>query len=215
MKSNMPKQYMHLGGRKIIDWTVRSLVDHERIEGVFVGLAANDDHQDWVRALHPKVLDVFGGGDTRSETVHNGLAHMLRQGCSGEDWVLVHDSNRPFLSSSEITDLILKVGDDDNGGLLSLPIHDTVKRDSRGRVSETLPRGELFRAQTPQMFKLGLLNTALEQCIRNDQQVTDESQAMEMLGYRPLLVQGRDSNIKITTPDDLRIASAICELGVD
>ncbi len=214
MNSQLPKQFMRLGERKLIEWTVQSLASHQSLEGVYIGLSAENQYSDWVLSIHEKVLGVYEGGGSRSETVLNGIRHMLGQGCSPDDWLLVHDSNRPFLSSNEITDLIQQIGDDDNGGILSQPIFDTIKLESSGRISKTLPRGELFRAQTPQMFKLGILEKALEDSVTSDLEVTDEAQAMERLGYHPRLVPGRSANIKITTSEDMKLAEAMLDLNL-
>lgn len=212
MNSQIPKQFMQLGDRKLIEWTVQALAGHQSIEGVYIGLSADNRYSEWILSIHEKVLDVYQGGSTRSETVLNGIRHMLGQGCSNDDWLLVHDSNRPFLSPNEMTDLIQQIGDDVNGGILSQPIFDTMKLESSGRISRTLPRGDLFRAQTPQMFKLDTLRKALEDCIESGSEITDEAQAMEKSGYRPRLVPGRSSNIKITTSEDMKLAEAMLNL---
>ena len=214
MNARIPKQFMQLGDHRLIEWTIRSLASHQSIEGIYVGLSADSEYSDWVKSIHTKVLDVYHGGLSRTETVLNGIHHMLAHGCSVEDWLLVHDSNRPFLSADEITDLIREIGDDENGGILCQPVYDTVKLEASGHVSKTLPRGNLYRAQTPQMFKLGILRRALEDCIEAGLQVTDESQAIEHLGYCPRLVPGRAANIKITTADDMKLAEAILSLDL-
>lgn len=202
---------MQLGDCKLIEWTVRTVAGHQALQGVYIGLSADNQYSDWVASIHEKVLGIYPGGSSRSETVLNGIRHMLGQGCSVDDWVLVHDCNRPFLSSAEITDLIQQVGDDDNGGILSQPIFDTIKVESSGRIDKTMPRGELFRAQTPQMFRLGALGNALEDSIKTGVEVTDEAQAMERMGHHPRLVPGRAANIKITTPEDMRLAQAMLD----
>ena len=214
MNARIPKQFMQLGSHRLIEWTIRSLASHQSIEGIFVGLSADSEYSDWVKSIHTKVLDVYEGGNTRTETVLNGIHHILARGCSVDDWLLVHDSNRPFLSADEITNLIREIGDDENGGILSQPIFDTVKLETAGRISKTLPRGNLFRAQTPQMFKLGMLKRALENCFEAGVEVTDESQAIEHLGYHPRLVPGRAANIKITTADDMKLAETILSLDL-
>ncbi len=214
MNSQIPKQFMQLGNRKLIEWAVQALASHKSIQGVYIGLSANNKYSDWVMSIHEKVLDVYEGGSSRSQTVLNGINHMLARGCSSDDWLLVHDSNRPFLSPSEITGLIQQIGDDINGGILSQPIFDTMKLESSGRIRKTLPRGELFRAQTPQMFKLGTLRKALEDSIESGSEVTDEAQAMERSGYHPRLVPGHSANIKITTSEDLTLAQAMLNLDL-
>ena len=214
MNTDTPKQFMTVGDRKMIEWTVRALASHQSIEGVFIGLSAESEHWELVRSIHPKVIGVFAGGDTRTETVLNGLSHMIGLNHSEEDWILVHDCNRPFLSEDEITELIHSVGDDVNGGILCQPVYDTMKHESKGRISKTLPRGELFRAQTPQMFRLGMLWQALKKSFAAGVEVTDESQAVERLGYHPRLIPGRSLNMKITTTEDLKLAEALLSIDV-
>ena len=212
MAASIPKQFMKLGEKTLLERTVESLASHEKIEGIYIGLSADCERSEWVKSLHPKVIDIYEGGASRAETVLNGTRYLLENGCSESDWILVHDSNRPFLSLDEISSLLSKVGEDLNGGILSEPIHDTVKLGSSSRISKTLPRGEIFRAQTPQMFKIGILNKALTNCLQSGIEVTDEAQAVELLGYHPILVRGSASNIKITTADDMNMAHAMVNL---
>lgn len=214
MNAPIPKQFMQLGKYRLIEWAIRALANHPRIEGIYVGLSSGSDYTDWVKTTHRKVLDVYDGGRSRTETVLNGIRHMLAGGCSTDDWLLVHDSNRPFVTTDEISELILEVGEDVNGGILCQPIFDTTKLAAEGRVSETLPRGNLFRAQTPQMFTLGMLIKALEGSLEAGVEITDESQAMERMGWHPRLVPGRASNIKITTAEDIKMAEAILDLNL-
>ncbi len=211
MGSSVPKQFMKIGDKTLIEWTVHALAQHSQIDGIYVGLADIKANGSWVEEIHPKVLGVFQGGQSRSDTVLNGIRHLMSSNCSQEDWLLVHDSNRPLLTVEEVGHLIESVGNDPNGGIVSLPIFDTLKACEDGRITATLPRDHCFRALTPQMFKLGILQKALDQCASNEIATTDESQAMERLGYRPVLVPGSAMNIKITTPSDFRFAEAILE----
>lgn len=211
MNSDMPKQFMKIGDKSILEWTVEALASFSKLGGLYIGLAADLERREWAIDLHPKIRAVYRGGRSRSETVLYGLAHMLKEGRSKDDWVLVHDANRPLLTHEDLESLLLEVGDDEDGGILCLPIHDTVKRGIQNRITKTLPRNEIYCAQTPQLFKVGLLHDALAECIKSGNDVTDESQAMELKGYRPKLVLGSPTNFKITIAADIEIAGAILQ----
>ncbi len=207
MGKSTPKQFMNLGCKTLLEWSVHSLAAHHKVNGVCIGLSQQSGYEKWAKTIDDKVTGTFCGGATRTHTVLNGLMYLLGNGVSRDDWVLVHDSNRPFLSLSDITALIEQVGQRDDGGLLCAPIHDTVKFGSEGRVIETYPRDSLFRALTPQMFKAGILEQSLRNVLNSGLQVTDESQAVEELEYQPVIVTGQVSNIKITTCEDLELAT--------
>ena len=209
MGSSVPKQFLKIGNKTIIEWTIHSLAQQSTIDGIYVGLAGTEEYGNWVESIHPKVCGVFIGGDSRADTVLNGIEFLLNSNCSEDDWLLVHDANRPLVTKDEISQLIELVGRDSNGGIVSLPIHDTLKSSENGRITGTMERNRCFRALTPQMFRLGLLHKALTHCISGDIDVTDESQAMELLGYHPILVPGSTTNLKVTTPADLALAKAI------
>ncbi len=212
MGGPVPKQFLKIKDKTIIEWTILALAQHEQVDGLYVGLEKTEQYADWIKSIHPKVLGVFEGGDTRSETVLNGISYLVGNGCSEDDWLLVHDANRPLLTMEEITRLIETVGDDENGGIVSLPVFDTLKSGTDGKINSTVNREHCFRALTPQMFKLGLLHKALLQCVSQGFMATDESQAMERLGHCPKLIPGSVTNIKITAPSDLRFAEAIIGL---
>ena len=212
MGGSVPKQFLKIKDKTIIEWTILALAQHERIDGLYVGLEKTDQYGDWIKSIHPKVLGVFEGGVTRSETVLNGISYLIGDGCSEDDWLLVHDANRPLLTLEEITRLIESVGDDENGGIVSLPVFDTLKSGNDGKINSTVNREHCFRALTPQMFKLGLLHNALCRCESEGFVVTDESQAMERIGFHPKLIPGTVTNIKITAPTDLKFAEAVIGL---
>lgn len=207
MQAAVPKQYLPLRGRPILLHTLVRLGTHPRIDGVYVGIGADDPHWPAVAASRPtKLTATYAGGATRAESVLNGL-RCLQQEVSGSDWVLVHDAVRPCVSHADIDQLINHVLASDNGGLLALPLTDTLKRaDDDGRVFETVPRERLWRALTPQMFRVAELAVALERALADGADVTDEAVAMERTGQRPLLVAGSPDNIKITLPQDLALA---------
>lgn len=212
MGSPVPKQFMKIGDRTLIERTITALAEHDKIDGVYVGLPDVEQHGESMKSVHSKVIDVFRGADTRTGTVLNGCQYLIDCLISPHDWLLVHDANRPFLTKDEVSRLIESVGDDPNGGIVGLPVIDTLKLSKEGWISETVDRKNYWRALTPQMFRLGELHESLNQCVQQGIEVTDESQAMERMGFRPKIVVGSSTNIKITTPSDLEFAKAMIEM---
>lgn len=210
MHMDLPKQYLTINGRRVIEYSLETFCTHPQIAGVVVALAAGDKLWEGMPfAKHPKVRTVRGGKE-RCHSVLNCL-HALSTVAATEDWVLVHDAARPCIKREDIDQMIATLRDHPVGGLLALPVRDTMKRadgsqDNGRHVHETVNRKGLWHALTPQMFRLGRLSQALEQAIRQRELVTDESQAMELAGLRPRLVEGRAENIKITRPSDLKLA---------
>jgi 2-C-methyl-D-erythritol 4-phosphate cytidylyltransferase len=209
MQSAIPKQYLPLLGRPVILHTIERLCAHARIQGVVVGIAREDRH--WpslvaeARRL-PKFLGTCPGGEIRADTVLNGLKELM-QHARPDDWVLVHDAVRPCVRQGDIDKLIATVCKDGEGGLLAFPVSDTVKRvDNAGRVTETVSREGLWRAATPQMFRINALAHALEQAMKTGKEITDEASAMEAAGGHPHVVACHTDNIKITVADDLALA---------
>lgn len=202
-----PKQYLNLLGRPLIFHALAALVACPEIERVWVVLSPDDPYwlqYDW-SDLGAKLDTVRCGGETRAESVTNGLqaAAMV---AADDDWVLVHDAARPCLSAEMLTSLFTDLADDPVGGLLAVPVADTLKRaDSEQRVAATEPRDGLWQAQTPQMFRYGRLLEAL----KNGTAVTDEASAIEALGLKPKLVSGDSTNLKVTYPADLALAAMI------
>jgi len=207
MGGEVPKQYLQLLGRSVLDHTLERLVGHRRIAGVLVALSPTDRWwADSAFCRHPRVTRVAGGAE-RCHTVHNALV-QLAGFAAVDDWVLVHDAARPCLRRSDLDRLLERLSGHPVGGLLGTPVRDTMKRASAvGEVQETVPRQGLWHAYTPQMFRLGQLRHALEQAIEAGQLVTDDASAMELAGWRPLLVEGHPDNIKITQPGDLGLAA--------
>lgn len=199
MASNVPKQYLDLAGKSVLQRTVDCFLACPEIDQIFVVVSAEDAFVDDALAEHKKLTVLNCGGATRRDTVQNGLEVIRKfshyQDC---DQILVHDAARPGLTPALVSKLIEAVGDDVNGGLLALPVVDTVKRSVADQV-ETIDRTNLWLAQTPQMFSLGLLSRALEMAI----EVTDEASAIETIGYRPKLIEGAMRNRKLTVPEDL------------
>ena len=208
MGAGVAKQYLPLRGQPLLAHSLAPLLASERIEAVVLVVAPDDSR--W-RAVVPdsERLLTAAGGVQRCHSVLNGLERLAGH-AAADDWVLVHDAARPCLSPAELETLFAQLGDHPVGGLLALPLADTLKTaDEHHCVSRTLSREGLWRALTPQMFRYGLLREALGQAIAAGMLVTDEAAAMEHAGYRPALVTGRAANIKVTTPEDLALADAV------
>ncbi|MCW8908282.1 MAG: 2-C-methyl-D-erythritol 4-phosphate cytidylyltransferase [Sedimenticola sp.] len=207
MESELPKQYLPLHGRSLIEHALLRLLEHPLIERVVVALADSDPWWETLEVAASSSVIRTPGGAERAESVLNGL-RALAGLAAPEDWVLVHDAARPCLQREDLDRLISTLADHPVGGLLGVPLHDTVKRAERtGTVIETLPREQLWRAFTPQMFRYGQLLQALQEGWRKRRVITDEASAMEQAGHRPLLVEGRSDNIKVTRREDLALAA--------
>ena len=208
MGAECPKQYLPLLGKPLIHHTLSLFVTAQRIHAVHVVISPDD--QLWMQHaidLGTKVHVHQHGGATRAATVLNGLEAMAGQ-VAMDDWVLVHDAARPGLSHAMLERLLNSVQDDEVGGLLAIPLADTLKRaDATQRVARTEPRDGLWQAQTPQMFRFGLLRQALAA----HPGVTDEAGAIEAAGLKPRLVRADVSNLKVTFPADLRLAELILQ----
>ena len=211
--ADCPKQYAPLAGRPML-WHALRAVCVPPVESVFVVLAPGDAafaQHDW-SAFSGKLEPLYCGGATRRDSVHNGLVAASGT-LDADDWLLVHDAARPCLSSKDLASLIRECEGDEVGGLLALPLVDTVKKvakDEAGvqRIAGTEDRRQLWLAQTPQMFRAGVLLQALQ---RAKGMVTDEACAVEQMGLRPKLVLGGRENLKVTWPEDLAIAESILE----
>jgi len=202
-----PKQYSPLRGKPMLRHAIERLLAAPEVETVFVVLAAGDTEfrrHDWT-SFGERIAPLYCGGASRRESVLNGLV-ACASAVDPNDWMLVHDAARPCLGESELRRLIERAGADEIGGILAVPVADTLKRaDEDQRIVETEPRDGLWQAQTPQMFRHGMLMRAL----RDAAHVTDEAGAVEALGYRARLVEGDTRNLKVTFPSDLRIAEGI------
>jgi len=209
MGGDLPKQYLELAGRPLLYHAVRRVAGDPRIEQVFVVLAPGDQHYtriDW-GAFAGKIEPLYCGGETRAASVFNGLL-AASDAIAASDWVLVHDAARPCLGRSDLDRLIGELGEDATGGLLALPVADTLKRANReARVMQTESRENLWQAQTPQMFRYRLLVEALR--ASDPAAITDEASAVEKFGLRPKLVMGDARNLKVTYPQDLELAELI------
>lgn len=207
MGGEMPKQYIDLAGKPLLWHTLAALLAVPELTSVVVVLAPGDtcwqQFDCWSADPRLKLLPV--GGATRAASVSNALEAM-REEIGDDDWVLVHDAARACLQSLYVTKLIEVLSNDPVGGLLAVPVADTLKRaDSAGRVADTMPRDGMWQAQTPQMFRYGLLKRALVA----QPDVTDEAGAVEYLGLPPKLVAADSTNFKLTYPQDIALAELI------
>ncbi|MBI4986838.1 MAG: 2-C-methyl-D-erythritol 4-phosphate cytidylyltransferase [Rhodocyclales bacterium] len=207
MGAGRPKQYLPLLERPLIWHTLATLCAVPAVARVFVVLAPDDaewERYDW-SAFAGRLEILRCGGATRADSVGNGLKALLGR-VAAEDWMLVHDAARACLTVAQVETLIAALGDDAVGGLLAQPVADTLKRaDGAGRSEGTVSRENLWQAQTPQMFRHGLLLSALASAPA----VTDEAGAVEALGLKPQLVAADATNLKVTYPLDLHLAEII------
>jgi 2-C-methyl-D-erythritol 4-phosphate cytidylyltransferase len=203
----VPKQYLPIAGKPMMYYSIDALAAVSRIERVFVVLSPEDRHwqeHDWGPAA-AKVETIAAGGAHRPESVLNAL-RVLDGRAAKDDWILVHDAARPCIETELVEQFLDEMGDDPIGGLLGMPVADTLKRAQEGqRVIDTVSRVALWRAQTPQMFRYDMLRRGLER----KPDATDEAQAIEALGHAPRLVQGENLNLKVTFAEDLQIAEMI------
>ena len=201
MGSVIPKQYGQIAGKSLLQYVMETFAATPEIEHVYVVVSPDDAYIASLPAV-PRTTILFCGGATRQASVTNGLAAMAAE-VKPQDWVLVHDAARPGLTVDLIVRLIAAVSNDPVGGLLALPVADTIKRsNTEGRALETVPRDRLWAAQTPQMFR----HAALLDALRKVTEITDEASAFEALGLQPRLVEGSARNFKVTRPEDMLLA---------
>jgi 2-C-methyl-D-erythritol 4-phosphate cytidylyltransferase len=208
MDSDMPKQYMKLAGRTVIEHTLHRIAMHPLIAEIVVVTSEEDQywqglHFDWVA----KPIHRVKGGAERCYSVFNAL-EFLKMRIENNDWVLVHDAARPCVRPGDIDNLITQVGKKHIGGILGVRVNDTMKRSNDDQViMQTVDRNNLWHALTPQLFRFDLLYQTLKETLSKGVEVTDEAMAIEAAGHQPLLVEGHTDNIKITRPEDLGLAA--------
>lgn len=203
MDVDIPKQYIVINGKTVIEHTLDCFIQREEINGIVVAIADTDEHWQTLPVAKNGKLIIAPGGKERYQSVLNGLK-VLSDKAQADDWVLVHDAARPCLYQSVIDRLMIELRNHDVGGILALPCRDTMKRaNDNHEIESTVEREHLWNAQTPQMFRYGKLLTALEKVVNEKMIVTDEAMAMESCGYKPMLVLGHPENIKLTHKDDL------------
>ena len=208
----MPKQYAPLVGAPMLIRTLDRLLSHPRVAGVMVALAAGDEYWPGITELEGKPVATCVGGAARADSVLLGL-QALADVCADDDWILVHDAARPCVRHDDIDALLAQGSKHRVGAILAAPIRDTVKLGAAGAaIQKTVDRTSLFRALTPQMFRYGALRAALAAALNDGPQsaaITDEASALEARGDMPLLVEGAEDNIKVTTLHDLALAEFI------
>lgn len=207
MGAEAPKQYLRLNGKSLIQHVIKVFDQATKINSIHIILSEGDTHwRSTYLNLSSKAQVHHCGGETRAMSVLNGL-HAIASQADEDDWILVHDAARPGLSNVLLSQLINSLENDAVGGLLALPLADTLKRaDSEQCVAATQPRTDLWQAQTPQMFRYGTLKTALTDF---KGAATDEAEAIEAMGLKPKLVNGELRNLKVTYPQDLAVLSAL------
>lgn len=201
----VPKQYLHVAGKPLIEQALHALLAHSRIDGAVVALAADDPRWPGWTMLHGKPVVTCVGGGERADSVLAAL-RALPEGVAHDELLLVHDAARPNLRADDIGRLVDAATACADGAILAAPVRDTLKRaDADVRIAGTEPRDGLWRALTPQAFRRDLLRRALEAARADGVIATDEAMAVERLGLHPALVEGREDNLKVTTPADLAL----------
>jgi 2-C-methyl-D-erythritol 4-phosphate cytidylyltransferase/2-C-methyl-D-erythritol 2,4-cyclodiphosphate synthase len=211
MQSKVPKQYLKIENRTVLEYSAQAFLTHPCFDQVYIGISAGDEYFELESLSHHNRISRFAGGRERCDTVLNGLKEIAPSALD-HDWVWVHDAARPCLCKEDIDRLIAKLAvlQESEGVILAARVVDTIKLSKdESKIDATLDRNELWRAFTPQVFRFGVLRKALETCQSKSLLVTDEASAIERLGGKPHLVEGSDENLKITRPNDLRIAQGI------
>ena len=204
MNADRPKQYLELAGKTVIEHTLSRLLGAEVFDAVAVAISEEDPYWPNLEISANKKIITASGGKERADSVLSALK-SIREVASNDDWVLVHDAARPCITATDIHFLINSLVNDEVGGILALSSHDTLKNVQGISIVGTLDRRHIWRALTPQMFRYGLLKSALEAAEGNPA-ITDEASALELQGLQPKIVEGRPDNIKITRPEDLALA---------
>ena len=209
----LPKQFQELAGKPMLFYALEAFLKSPQIESIWIGVSPSfidNPILKTISSINKEVHFLASGGPTRQETVRNTLAAMLGAGIAEDDWILVHDAARPGITPVLIEKLINSVESSNSGGILAVPLADTLKQADLDSVVagniphsvRTIPREHLWQAQTPQMFGLKQLHDALENAIRLEADVTDEASAIELTGAKPLLIEGAARNFKVTHPAD-------------
>lgn len=204
--SSVPKQYICLQGKTILEHTLTQLLAVTDIEKIVVPVGAEDKYWQSLTILDQPRIDVVIGGQERCHSVLAGLQHLTGV-ATAQDWILVHDVARPCIHQSSVERLMGDLVADDVGGILAVPATDTMKQvDSHHHIHSTFDRTLLWHAQTPQMFPFVLLREAIEKALEAELPITDEASAIEFLGLKPKVIEGLRSNIKVTRPEDIALA---------
>ncbi|WP_455199572.1 2-C-methyl-D-erythritol 4-phosphate cytidylyltransferase [Kaarinaea lacus] len=211
MSSDIPKQYISLGGKTVLEHSLEKLLHSPDVAGAVVAVSEGDVYWQDLNFQHDKPVYIAPGGKERADSVLSALK-VLSQTAGDDDWVLVHDAARPCVRHEDIDKLIQICIKQGRGGILAVPVKDTIKRTNQSveselpEIMETVDRSQLWHAQTPQMFRLGDLRDNLAKALESGAPVTDEASAMEWAGHRPVLVEGHGDNMKITRQEDIHLA---------
>lgn len=206
MRQPVPKQYLRLHGKTVLEHTLDSLLACSDVAGVVVCISADDQWFKELSVSQNRRIKIVDGGATRAESVLSGL-HYLANKQNQAAWALVHDAARPCVLTSAIDNLIDQLRNDSVGGILAVPVKDTLKRANADQsVAKTIDRTDVWHAQTPQMFRIEILMDSLIRALDEGVEITDEASALEWTGYTPRLIRGDETNLKITTPNDLVLA---------
>ena len=214
MQAERSKQYLPLLSSTVIEYSITNFLQHPKISGIFVALHENDKNWKELLIAEHKKIEVVVGGTTRAQSVYAALS-KVQEKSKPNDFVLVHDAARPCLRYSDLNHLIDSLIHDEVGGILASPIHDTVKQSQTNQsslvVKKTLDRTQLWKAYTPQMFRIDKLNQAFNICFERNIKVTDEASAIEAIGLSVKLIEGSSDNIKITRSEDIKLAEFILQ----
>jgi 2-C-methyl-D-erythritol 4-phosphate cytidylyltransferase len=211
MGTDKPKQYLMLGNKTILEHTITRILSLPNLAGIVVPLNSQDNLWTSLTILQHPLVHTIHGGAQRADSVLNGLNYLADK-AHPKDWVLVHDAARPCVTIDNIQKLCDDLVGDEIGGILAVPVSDTLKQvASINKIQTTVARSALWQAQTPQLFRYNLLRDCLMQTLARGENITDESSAVELCGYQPKVVEGRSDNIKITRADDLLLAEFILQ----
>lgn len=211
MRAELPKQYLTLNGKTLLEHTLERLLQLPGLAGLVLALSPRDSYWEQLPLSRDPRISVVDGGSERSRSVLNALNYLTLQ-AKADDWVLVHDAARPCITVGAMTNLCRHTREHAVGGILAVPVGDTLKQvDHTGLVLTTRDREGLWQAQTPQLFRYQLLHQCLARALGQSENITDEASALELAGYRPLVVEGRTDNLKVTRPEDLALAEMIVQ----
>ncbi len=205
MGNATPKQYMSLSGKTVIEHTVATLLAEPLLERIVIAVNADDSYWKSLALLNHPRIDIVEGGAERCDSVLNGLKHLSTV-ADKNDWALVHDVARPCIAAADIQRLIATLSSHPVGGILAVPVSDTVKQVDGKMIAATVDRSLLWQAQTPQMFRYDLLVESLTRGIEQGWSITDEASAIELAGHQAEVVEAMSANIKITRPEDIQLA---------
>ena len=204
--SKVPKQYLNLHGKTILEHSISAFIQSDRIAGIVFALHSKDSFFSNLRIPSDNLqIHAVAGGETRAQSVLNAL-NFLQDHAQDDEFVLVHDAARPCLTLSDLHKLIDQCEVNKVGGILAIPMQDTVKQVEANNIVGTIKRDKIWRALTPQMFKIGMLRDAIKKSFKDNVDITDEASAVEYAGYKPCIVKGDTRNIKVTMTEDIAIA---------